>query len=446
MHPRVVLGISALAAATGVAACGSSSSNNHVNITGVAPTGSLTVNVTTPNGVTADVVVTGPGGYTHTVTATTTLSGLAAGSYTLTTDPTVVSDQFVSVLDTGAVSTSPVTVAPTDTVTTTVTYAQRPGSGLMWVVNQGPGDVADGYTSAAITATGSPTPASALTGQTRSDTTTAAIDTHGNMWVAFSTGDSITEYTAAQLGTGGTLTPAATVHLPDHPRGIAFDSAGDLWVSLYTLGQVAKYPASAVAGFTGSVSPSPSVTLTIPGSVPEPVGLAFDASGDLWVGDAWNEMVYEFATLTTSAVPIDSVQGSASPSDIAPFSLAFDFSGGLWIATGNALIKYSAGQLSAGQEPGTPFEIIQVSNVAPYSIAFDNSGDLWIAENLAYVIRLNSSQLTGFGSVAQSAAVRVNLSDNGGTAIGVLFDPHPPQTPLAGARLPRATVAHARAF
>jgi hypothetical protein len=446
MHPRVVLGISALTAAAGVAACGSSSSNNNLTGLTTSPMGSLTVNVSTPNGVVGDIVVTGPGSYSRTVTATTTIVGLAPGSYALTSYPSAVSDQFVSTLDTGAVSTSPVTVTANDTVSTSVTYAQRPGTGLMWVVNQGAGDVADGYTSAAITATGSPSPASALTGQTRSDTTTAAVDTHGNLWVAFSTGDSVAEYTPAQLGAGGTLTPAATVHLADHPHGIAFDSAGNLWVSLNTTGQVAKFAASAVVAFTGSVTPAPSVTLTVPGTSPAPLGLAFDASGDLWVCDAGSNQVYEFASgnLTTSASPADSLIGAGASYGVAPVSLAFDANGDLWIATGSALVEYSAGQLSAGKEPSTPFDIVQVTNAAPYGIAFDNSGDLWIAEDSAYVIRLNSSQLHGFGSVTQSAAVRVNLSNHGAPAIGLLFDPHPSGTPLAGARVPRANVVRAR--
>jgi len=42
------------------------------------PTGSLTVNVTTPAGVTANVQVSGPNGYSTTVSASTTISQLAS--------------------------------------------------------------------------------------------------------------------------------------------------------------------------------------------------------------------------------------------------------------------------------------------------------------------------------------------------------------------------------
>ncbi|HKI56200.1 MAG TPA: hypothetical protein VKB31_03545, partial [Trueperaceae bacterium] len=44
----------------------------------------LTVTVNAPSGVTADITVTGPNGYSHALTATTTLSNLADGSYTVT--------------------------------------------------------------------------------------------------------------------------------------------------------------------------------------------------------------------------------------------------------------------------------------------------------------------------------------------------------------------------
>ena len=50
-----------------------------------APTGALTVTVSgLPGGALASIAVTGPGGYSQLVTATTTLAGLGGGSYTLT--------------------------------------------------------------------------------------------------------------------------------------------------------------------------------------------------------------------------------------------------------------------------------------------------------------------------------------------------------------------------
>ena len=440
MHPRCVLAASALAAALALAACGSDSSKN--TVTGPPPTdtGSLTVTVTTPAGITGGIVVTGPGSYRKTVTATTTLSGLAAGSYTLTASPAWTGDPIVSTLDTASVSASPVTVTANATATTTVTYAPRPGSGQLWIVNQGPGDVADAYASANIQASGTPTPAAVLGGATGHDTTIAAIDTHGDLWIAASTGDSLVEYTPTQLGAGGTLTPAVIVHLADHPHGLAFDSTGNLWVSLNTLGRVAEFDSAAVAAFAGSVTPTPSVTLTVPGAHAQPTGLAFDPSGDLWVADGWNGQVYEFAAgnFTSSAAPSDSVLGLALTSLYEPSSLAFDGSGDLWIANASELVEYSAGQLRARTAPSAPFEIIQVNNVAPCGIAFDNSGDLWITQDSAAVVRLNSSQLTGFGSVTQSPYIRIVMTDHGASAVGLAFDPHPSGTPLAGSRIPRS--------
>ena len=92
----------------------------------------LTVNV--PSGVNADVSVTGPNGYSHAVTATATLTGLADGSYTVTAasvtsggttyDPTPAS-QTVS-LSGGNTGTATVTYQPQGTGSLTVTVSGLP--------------------------------------------------------------------------------------------------------------------------------------------------------------------------------------------------------------------------------------------------------------------------------------------------------------------------------
>jgi hypothetical protein len=90
------------AGATALAACSGGSSPT----TAPPPqTGSLTVTVTAPVSGTPGVTVTGPSGFDATIHATQTLTGLVPGTYTVAAMPVV----------------------------TTVTYAQRPGSGGLWV-------------------------------------------------------------------------------------------------------------------------------------------------------------------------------------------------------------------------------------------------------------------------------------------------------------------------
>jgi hypothetical protein len=56
----------------------------------------LTVRIAAPTGVTPDVTVSGPGGYAKTLTATTTLSGLASGTYTVAAGIVTTPDAKVS--------------------------------------------------------------------------------------------------------------------------------------------------------------------------------------------------------------------------------------------------------------------------------------------------------------------------------------------------------------
>ena len=84
------------------AACSSSKG------TAPTPTGIMTVTVTTANGATPSVVISGPNGYTKTITSTQTITGLALGSYVIGADSVVTPDSVVgSIVDTGVVTGSP---------------------------------------------------------------------------------------------------------------------------------------------------------------------------------------------------------------------------------------------------------------------------------------------------------------------------------------------------
>jgi hypothetical protein len=88
--------------------------------------GSLAVSVSgLPSGADAAVRVTGPGGYSHDVSATQTLSGLAAGTYTVAADPVSTGGQSYS----PTVSSQSVTVSAA-TATANVVYGVT-GQGLI---------------------------------------------------------------------------------------------------------------------------------------------------------------------------------------------------------------------------------------------------------------------------------------------------------------------------
>jgi len=84
-------------------------------------------------------------------------------------------------------------------------------------------------------------------------------------------------------GSGADLTISAqtggTINTPlISPLGIAFDAAGNLWVNY--LGTIAELPASVLTG-TGTLMVTPPVQLvTDPAALPE--GIAFDEGGGIW--------------------------------------------------------------------------------------------------------------------------------------------------------------------
>ena len=112
------------------AACSSSKG------TAPAPTGSMTVTVTTANRATPSVVISGPNGYTKTITSTQTITGLAVGNYVIVADSAVTPDSVVgSIIDTGVVTGSPATVAANATAAASATYAMKYRIGGLWVAN-----------------------------------------------------------------------------------------------------------------------------------------------------------------------------------------------------------------------------------------------------------------------------------------------------------------------
>jgi hypothetical protein len=112
-----------------------------------APTlGSLAVVVNgLPSGASAEIMVTGPGGYAHQIGASATLSGLAPGDYTVAADPVSSSGQSYQ----PALSSQSVTVGATGTPSTTVVAYGLVGANLTVAVAGLPPGAA-----AAITVTG----------------------------------------------------------------------------------------------------------------------------------------------------------------------------------------------------------------------------------------------------------------------------------------------------
>ncbi len=122
--PRHVQGRTALLVLTVVlAACGGSQKS----ALGTGPGGSLAVAVLgLPAGTGGRITVTGPGGYSHQVTTTTQLSGLAGGTYQLSAGYISAQSQTW----TASLSADSVLITGSDTVSVTATYTGGPTTTL----------------------------------------------------------------------------------------------------------------------------------------------------------------------------------------------------------------------------------------------------------------------------------------------------------------------------
>lgn len=363
-----------------------------------SPTGSLAVNVTgLPAGASADVDISGPSGYSNHVTTTTTLTGLEVGTYTVTPHMARVSG---SVVDT-AYSVSgggSVAVADGATATSSVTYALQPGSGKLWVADEGAG--IDGFSAAQLAASGSPTPSVALANTNNPDG--LALDVAGNLWVGTNAG--VVMYSVAQLGSSGSPTPAVTVSTDGTslyaPHTMAFDASGNLWVG-NSNGNLEEFTPAQLAA-TGS--PTPTVTLTGLGNIS---GMLFDAQGSLWIGayNASGVVKLTASQLSASGAPTPDVTVTDGG---GPEGLAFDASGNLWVANINddTVTMFTPAQIASS---GSPTATITIGDdgsnslIAPVALQFDNAGNLWVSTisgTTDYVLKYNAADLAASGTPA----------------------------------------------
>lgn len=321
------------------------------------------------------------------------------------------------------------TVAPTATASATATPTSTPTpstTGGLWVPNLF-GPSVNEFDSARRATSGSPSPQFTNQSSAMLLPDSAQFDSSQNLWVNNCGAGTIVEFTSAQLAQLGTnpaptpnttLTEPASFGDPPCPWGAQFDVAGNLWITnrpaFGTVTNLVAYtPAQLSAG--GTQTPATIITSTSFGDLRSTI---FDASLNLWIVDNANQKIfgYKAATLATAtgntgAVNPDIIISSASMGD--PRGLAFDASGNLWVtdATGK-LLKFAASDLvTSGIK--TPTVIITATLVAtaggfalsldfPEGLAFDSDGSLWVSnlesDNAGSVAKFTAAQLAATGN------------------------------------------------
>ena len=292
-----------------------------------------------------------------------TASGIAPGIFRLTTTQLQASDS----------------VTPATTITSNSAALSGfnglafDADGTLWMTSQSDSQLV-AFSPAALATSGLRAASRVITSADGSlDAPSAlAFDASHALWVANTNAGTIVRYDAAQLATGGRLTPSVILSGVGHPTGLAFDAAGGLWFSDGSAHRVAKYSAAqlATSGFI-----LPQVVLTSHGpDISNAVGLAFDRAGNLWIANAGLSNIIAIQAnhlATTAFVDADIVLASSSTFPQLPLGVAFDDHQNLWVMFAEGLLaRYDHAALATSGDPAPAVRLVIPDHVLFRSIAF----------------------------------------------------------------------------
>jgi sugar lactone lactonase YvrE len=192
--------------------------------------------------------------------------------------------------------------------------------------------------------------------------------------------------------------------------GLAFDSSGNMYVGSYWNNSVTVYASGWASG-----SPVPSKTLTGDGAtgLGGPVGLAFDASGNMYVANIGANSVTVYASgWASGAAPTKTLTGDATGLR-SPWGLAIDASGNMYVVNhhANTVTMYASGWASGNTLPSKTLTGLS----SPLGVAIDASGNMYVANAGARTVTMYESGWAS-GNTAPSKTLAVS------GAVGLAFD------------------------
>ena len=218
-----------------------------------------------------------------------------------------------------------------------------------------------------------------------------AVDASGNLFIC-----DYGNYRIRKVSPAGIITTAAGVH---SPAGLAVDSSGNLYIAssdydrifkLFASGGGSTFAGTSDTGFSGDGGPAASAMLNCP------VGVAVDASGNVYIADSLNNRIRKvspdgiIATIANGNAAYNSGDGGPATSATLsfPHSVAVDGSGNLYFPDGASRIrKVSAGgtitTLAGNGTQGYSGDAGPAANAQlsdPAGVAVDASGNVYIAD------------------------------------------------------------------
>jgi sugar lactone lactonase YvrE len=219
------------------------------------------------------------------------------------------------------------------------------------------------------------------------------------------------------------LNPSTTYYL----RAYATNAYGTSYGSVVTFSTTATSStiAGAVTTFAGSATGGYADGLGAAAQFNNPIGMAIDAQGNIYVSDSFNNRIRKIApdgTVTTIAGNgiagyLNTDAGNAANAEFyGPQGLAVDAQGNIFVADfGNNVIREIAttGAVTTFAGNGTAGYVDGTSSAAefngPAGLAFDKQGNLYVADNNNNMIR----KITSAGVVSRVAGTKTPGYVNG---------------------------------